>query len=84
MKGGYCLVDCAGLDLSTLGTVPGLYKQIKSAVEANKPIVLCGVVNDEQAFTPMVAYGGTESASSVFVSFFPVTLHISSSDVVTM
>lgn len=84
MNGGYAMVDCAGLDLGELGTVTGLYTKTKAAIESGKPIVLSGVVNGEQAFTPMVAYGGVESTTSVFVSFFPVTLHISNDDVVTM
>jgi hypothetical protein len=84
MNGGYAMVDCAGLDLGELGTVTGLYAKTKAAIESEKPLVLSGVVNGEQAFTPMVAYGGIESTTSVFVSFFPVTLHISNADVVTM
>ena len=84
MNGGYILVDCAGLDLGELGTVDGLYAKVKAAVKAEKPIVLCNIVNSTQAFTPIVAYGGEESSTSVFLSFFPVTLHVSSSDVVTM
>lgn len=84
MNGGYAMVDCKGLDLGELGTVPGLYANTKAAIESGKPLILSSVVNGEQAFTPMVAYGGIESASSVFVSFFPVTLHISNLDVVSM
>ena len=84
MNGGYAMVDCTGLDLGELGTVTGLYEKTKAAIESGKPLVLSSVVNGEQAFTPMVAYGGIESASSVFVSFFPVTLHISNLDVVSM
>ena len=81
---GYVMVDCTGLDLGDLGTVTGLYAKVKGAVQSGKPIVLGGIVNDTQAFTPIVAYGGIESTTSVFLSFFPITLHISSSDVVTM
>ncbi len=84
MNGGYSMVDCSGVDLGNLGTVSGIYKKVKAAVETEKPIVLSGIVNGEQAFTPMVAYGGVESATSVFLSFFPITLHISNLDVVTM
>lgn len=84
MNGGYAMVDCTGLNLGELGTVTGIYKKMKLAIKTGKPIVLSGVVNGEQEFTPMVAYGGVESATSVFVSFFPITLHISNLDVVTM
>lgn len=84
MNGGYAMIDCSGLDLNTLGTVSGLYEKVKAAIETEKPLVLSGIVNDTQAFTPIVAFGGVESSTSVFVSFFPVTLHISNLDVVTM
>ena len=83
MNGGYALIDCTGLDLNELGTVTGLYQQVKNAVENSKPMVLVDVVNNTQKFSPITAYGGKESAG-VFVSFFPITLHISPSDVVTM
>lgn len=84
MNGGYSLIDCTGLDLNDLGTVSGLYSKAKAAIETGKPLYLVGIVNDSQDFTPMPAYGGIESATSVFLSFFPVTIHISNLDVVTM
>lgn len=84
MNGGYAMVDCTGVNLGDLGTVPGLYNQVKTAVESNKPIMLYGLVNGEQEFTPVPAFGGVESATSVFLSFFPVTIHISNANVVTM
>ena len=84
MNGGYAMIDCTGLDLGDLGTVNGLYKQAKAAIATGKPLVLCNVVNGDHAFTPMVGYGGVESSTSVFISFFPVTIHISNADAVTM
>ena len=83
MNGGYCLVDFTGVDLGNLGNVPGIYNTTKQAIETGKPIVITGVVNGDQAFTPIVAYGGAESATSVSLSFFPVTLHIANTDVIT-
>lgn len=83
MNGGYALVDCTGLDLGDLGEVPGIYKAVKSAVETGKVIVLANIVNSTQSFSPITAYGGIEE-SGVFVSFFPVTLHITDEDVVSM
>lgn len=83
MNGGYALIDCTGLDLNNLGTVSGLYQQIKNAVDNNKPMVLVNVKNGTQKFSPIPAFGGIEAAG-VFVSFVPVTLHITPSDVVSM
>ena len=84
MNSGYAMIDGTGLDLGTLGTVTGLYQKTLDAIKTNKLIVLGGIVNGDQAFTPMPAFGGVESSSSVFLSFFPVTIHISNEDVVTM
>lgn len=83
MNGGYALIDAKGLDLGNLGKVDGIYNEVLNAVNNNKPIVLCGVVNGTQAFSPIMGYGGIEE-SGVFVSFFPVTLHITSGDIVSM
>jgi len=83
MNGGYALIDCTGLDLSNLGTVPGIYDSVKAAVTSDKVIVLVGIVNDEQAFSPITAYGGIEE-SGVFVSFLPVTLQITDEDLISI
>lgn len=83
MKGGYVLIDGTGIDLGDLGIVTGIYNRVKTAILSNKPIVISGLVNGTQKFTPIVAFGGVESSTSVFLSFFPITLHISSSDEIT-
>lgn len=83
-QSGYVMVNCNGIDLNDLGEVPGLYNKVKDAIASGKPIILCGIVNDDQSFSPISAFGGIESTTSVFLSFFPVTLHIDSDDVVTM
>lgn len=83
MVGGYALIDATGLNLGDPGTVSGLYKQIKAAVENDKPMVFVGVVNGAQKFSPITAYGGKEAAG-VFASFFPITIHVTPSDVVTI
>lgn len=84
MNGGYILVDFTGVDLSNLGTKPGAYDEISEALKTEKPVVIHGIVNGAQAFTDIVAYGGFENSTSVFLSFFPVTLHISNEDVISM
>lgn len=84
MTNGYALIDCTGVDLGDLGTVTGLYSKIKNALRTGKPLILENIVNSTQGFSPINAYGGSESSTSVFLSFFPITLHVNSSDVVSM
>lgn len=84
MNGGYVMVNCSGLDLGNPGTVTGLYKRSKDAIATGKPIILSGIVNGTQKFSPITAYGETESSTSVFFSFFPITIHISNQDAVTI
>lgn len=84
LNGGYAMIDCSGLDLGNLGTVSGLYTKAKNAVKTGKPLVLCNVVNGTQGFTPIMGYGGEESSTSIFISFFPITIHISNTDAVTI
>ena len=84
VNSGYVLVDCTGLDLGDPGTVDGLYNKIKTALGTGKPIILTGIVNGTQEFSPIAAFGGIESTTSVFLSFFPITLHVDSDDAVTI
>lgn len=83
-NGGYSMVDFTGLDLSNPGTISGIYQKTKAALSTGKPVVISGIKNGNQYFSPMTAYGGVESETSVFLSFFPVTIHISNADIITM
>ena len=84
MNGGYVMIDCEGLDIGNPGKVGGLYTRAKNALATSKPVQLYNMKNGTQVFTPVPAYGGIESASSVFLSFFPVTIHIDNEDTVTI
>lgn len=83
MNGGYALVDCAGVDLGDLGTVNGLYSKLDSAIKSGKFILLANVVNGDTTFSPIPAFGGYDD-DGIFMSFEPVTIHVTSSDVVSI
>ena len=83
MNGGYALVDCAGVDLGNLGTVNGLYSKLDSAIKSGKFILLANVVNGDTSFSPIPAFGGYDD-DGIFMSFEPVTIHVTSSDVVSI
>lgn len=41
MNGGYCMIDCTGLDLtkgSTAQTISGLYNKVLTSMGCNKPV----------------------------------------------
>lgn len=83
IKGGYALIDCTGLDLGELGTVTGLYNQLDAAIKSGKFILLANVENNGTSFSPIPSFGGYDD-DGIFVSFEPVTIHVSTSDVVTI
>lgn len=83
MNGGYALVDCAGVDLSNLGTVNGLYSKLDSAIKSGKFVLLANIVNGDTSFSPIPAFGGYDD-DGIFMSFEPVTIHVTSSDVVSI
>lgn len=83
IKCGYALIDCEGLDLGDLGKVSGLYNQIDNAIKHGKFMLLANVVNGTTKFTPIPAFGGYDD-DGVFVSFEPVTIHVTIGDVVSI
>lgn len=83
MNGGYALVDCTGVDLGNLGTVSGLYSKLDSAIKSGKFILLANIVNGDTSFSPIPAFGGYDD-DGIFMSFEPVTIHVTSSDVVSI
>ena len=83
MNGGYALVDCTGVDLGDLGTVNGLYSKLDSAIKSGKFILLANVVNGDITLSPIPSFGGYDD-DGIFMSFESVTIHVTSSDVVSI
>lgn len=52
--GGYSQIDCSGIELTTATkqTVTGIYKQVISALKANKPVWACGLTFGTAPCTP--------------------------------
>lgn len=82
-QSGYVMIDCTGLDLGNPSTVTGLYKQLDAAIKSGKLVLLENVVNGTTKFSPIPAFAGVEDAG-IFASFVPVTIHVTSQDVVTI
>lgn len=55
VNGGYCFVDCAGLELNTdvSQTIAGLYNACKSAMATKKPIIAAGATWNGDYMTPI-------------------------------
>ena len=53
--GGYALVDCAGIELTSESkqTVAGIYNKIKKAYEGNKPVYACNLTFSDKRVTPV-------------------------------
>lgn len=63
MNGGYCMIDCSGLDLlaGSKVTFAGLYGTLGKALKADKPIIAYGAEYNDVPSTPITlnAYQGT-------------------------
>ena len=55
MNGGYIMIDCGGLELTsqTSQNIPGLFAAVKAAVKANKPIMAYNCEWEDDVMTPM-------------------------------
>lgn len=55
MIGGYILVDCGGLELTsqTKQTIDGIYERVKIAYDTGKPVYATNVLFDEKPMTPV-------------------------------
>lgn len=91
MNGGYTMVNCGGLEISTdkTRTYPGLYQQCKTAIEIGKPVFAYNVffVQHENVMTPIAVtmnydWDGEHSTLSdtIVVAFSTVQLFISTDD----
>lgn len=77
MKGGYYLVDCEGLDLTTSVKVTkaGWWDKAKKALASNKPLVCCNCVyGTGKKVTPVTCFGWYINSSTIVI--VGATLHI--------
>ena len=77
MKGGYVMVDCEGLDLTSESPVTktGFWKKAVAVLAAEKPIVAYNCVyGSGKPVSPVTCFGWYLSASSIVI--VGATLHI--------
>ena len=85
MNGGYTLVDCTGIELTTLTkqTVSGIRKKVETAYKANKPVYACGITYKDTIATPiqvMLTVDGDDIIGTASV----LQLYVDKSDGVTI
>ena len=87
MNGGYCLIDCTGINFSSgeAETVNGIHKKFYDAMGQNKIIFACNIIgdSDDGLYTPIpcicILDGETINVTSAVKNFT-----ISTADLVTI
>ena len=84
MKGGYVLVNAAGVDLNVASaTIDGIYAKFDNAVNTGKLIIVQNIVNDDDSLTP-AAIIATVSSGVISFTIGAATVSITNEDAVTI
>lgn len=88
-NGGYCLVDCTGLDLtdSNAQTIIGLFKRMKEAIATGKPLIATGCVwgaNSDAPLTPINFFAQEWTSSLIVGTASILNISVTDEDVVTV
>lgn len=80
---GYVVINAA-IDLSVLDkqTIVGISTELAIAIEANKPIIITGMVNDTAPITPVNVF--VTVGSDVVVAFGGYSMVVDNADGVTI
>ena len=88
MKGGYVLVDCKGLDLTseTTQTITGLYAKVKAAMATGKLIIAENMIwGDDGTISPVHVFAiDMGSTYGIYCTAATLQIRISPADVVTI
>lgn len=87
MNGGYCLVDCKGLDLtggSTPQTIAGIWDLAVNALKTGKPIVAENTVYGSGVpVSPVTCFGWYISTTEIVIVGATIHVHIKNDNTVT-
>lgn len=89
MNGGYIMVDCKGLDLTSNEeqTISGLYNDMIKAIDSGKPLVAYNCVwgsNNDSPMTPINFFAQKWSDSLVVGTASTLNISCTSADKVTV
>ena len=87
MNGGYCLVDCKGLNLtggSTPQTITGIWDDAVNALKTKKPIIAENTVyGTGNPVSPVTVFGWYISTTEIVIVGATIHVHIKNDDTVT-
>lgn len=89
MNGGYIMIDCKGLDLTSREeqTISGLYKDMVIAIKTGKPLVAYNCVwgsNNDSPMTPIPFFAQNWTDSLVVGTASILNISCTSADKVTV
>ena len=89
MNGGYIMIDCKGLDLTSNEeqTINGLYNDMVNAIKTGKPLVAYNCVwgsNNDSPMTPIPFFAQNWSSSMVVGTASILNITCTSADKVTV
>lgn len=89
MNGGYIMIDCKGLDLTSREeqTISGLYKDMITAIKTGKPLVAYNCVwgsNNDSPMTPIPFFAQNWTDSLVVGTASILNISCTSADKVTV
>ena len=66
MNGGYTMIDCSGIELTTATkqTIAGIYKQVVTAYKADKAVLACNLTFSTGKVTPVAIMINPEPGST--------------------
>lgn len=86
-RGGYVLLDCGGLDLSSSSaqSIPGYWARTVAAIAANKPIVAGNCVyGSGNNVTPVTCFGWYLSTTEIVIAGATLHVHVKSDNTATV
>lgn len=86
MNGGYILVDCAGLDLSSAEaqSISGIWKKAVAAIKAQKPIIAENCTYGEAPVSPVTCFGWYLADDEIVIVGATLHVHVKDDDTATV
>lgn len=86
MNGGYCMINCAGLDFSAseAQTINGIYKKIYSCMDRNKPLYFYNILSGEDGLCTPIGGCAYISGDTITVNTAVKSFTVTSADAVTV